>query len=308
MRMIACAVFALCAITLGAAAQAQSPFIMVANSYQGPDNEYFSTLNAYADTGDYYSSRLVTFDSPLGEVTPEQFTFAAPSKLINVGRRAAEGCLPDVPDFILHSLADNDTPANELENLASTIAQGSSYIASSPGGCKIYGVSLGPDYIGINLQDCSFSTGYISNNQYNNFHGSNIFQNGFDWSGVSLIELQTQQLLNDGTANNGNTGCASPSQPAYQLNFYNAVWTMLAQLRPLAPNALIVAQFSFRYTSPSAMIAAMQSIVSSSAHGVDGFYLAYPVGSTFPCHYCTSANLQQVLEYWRPDGGNANVP
>ena len=65
-----------------------------------------------------------------------------------------------------------------------------------------------------------------------------------------------------------------------------------------APQAKIVAQLSFRYTNPQAMIQAMAGVTGTG--GVDGFYLAYPIGSAYPCSYCNSADLQAVLSALRP--------
>jgi hypothetical protein len=82
------------------------------------------------------------------------------------------------------------------------------------------------------------------------------------------------------------------------LNYVDAVSDMVALLRTAAPNAKIVTQLSFRYTNPQAMIQAMQQLTGTG--GVDGFYLAYPIGGAYPCTYCTSANLQTVLAALRP--------
>jgi hypothetical protein len=59
--------------------------------------------------------------------------------------------------------------------------------------------------------------------------------------------------------------------------------------RPSFPK--IVAQLSFRLTSPDKMIAAIKQLSGI----VDGFYIAYPRNVGPACSYCSSANLDQVL-------------
>ena len=58
----------------------------------------------------------------------------------------------------------------------------------------------------------------------------------------------------------------------------------------------ITAQFSFRYTPPEKMVAAIHALTGV----VDGFYLAYPDESPIPAKYCTASNLHAVLEAIRP--------
>ncbi len=288
-------------VLAGAGAQAQTvpPFIMVVNSDTGPDNQYFDVLNAYATPEDYFGAKLVSYDSALGGIVGAGHFFAVPPKLANVAGHAANGCLPNSASLVVYDAADADTPAEELESLAASVKTASGYIANSPGGCESLATSFGPDYIGINVARCSYSSTFISNNQYNNYAGSNIFQSDFDWTGVSLIVLQAQQLLNDGSASPSHAvKCASPNQIAYVDNYVFAIQDMVSRLRVAAPNAALVAQFSFRYTNPQSMIDAMSAL--TGAGGVDGFYLAYPIASSYPCTYCTANDLQTVLTALRP--------
>jgi hypothetical protein len=283
----------------GAQAQSAAPFIMVVNSDAGTDGNYFTVLNTYAQAGDYFGYRLVTYDQTLAAIVGYGNTFASPPSLKNVAARAQVACTEYAPTSIVYEAADADTPAPELGALAGSIKTAARTVATGSGGCHLFAVSIGPDYLGINVAKCSYNPSSIFANQYNNYSGSNIFESQFDWTGVSVIVLQTQQLMNDGSSSKpGTVTCASPSKIAYVLNFVDAVSDMVARLRVAAPQAKIVAQLSFRYTNPQAMIQAMAGVTGTG--GVDGFYLAYPIGSAYPCSYCNSADLQAVLSALRP--------
>ncbi|HLY56686.1 MAG TPA: hypothetical protein VKS60_14070 [Stellaceae bacterium] len=282
-----------------AAAQSGSPFIMVVNSDPGTTNDYFTVLNTYALPMDYFGARLINADTGLGVLVGQQHTIATPSTLANVRHRANTGCVPDVANMIIYEAADVDSPSGELSALAHSVSAASGYVANSPNTCHAFGTSFGPEYIGINIGRCSYSSTYISNNQYNDYVGSNIFAPSMDWSGVSLIVLQAQQLLNDGTASPSHaTKCASPSKIAYVDTYVLALQDMVARLRMAAPNALIATQLSFRFTNPSSMVSVMTQLTGSG--GVDGFYLTYPISSGQACTYCTPADLQTVLSALRP--------
>ena len=62
----------------GAQAQSAAPFIMVVNSDAGTDGNYFTVLNTYAQAGDYFGDRLVTYDQALAAIVGCGKTFASP--------------------------------------------------------------------------------------------------------------------------------------------------------------------------------------------------------------------------------------
>ncbi len=98
-----------------------------------------------------------------------------------------------------------------------------------------------------------------------------------DWDGIALFDIQAQWLL-DGERAGSDT-------------YVEFVATVAREVRAASPPTKIVAQLSFRFTPPEAMIAASARLAGI----VDGFYIAYP-GNVGPiCNYCSPDNLAQVL-------------
>lgn len=192
--------------------------------------------------------------------------YALPPSLAAVERATVGKCGVRMGLIIYDGEHWEGTPPDEQADMAKAIARGKA-IAQQTGG-QDYGIAPDGQYIGIFPGTCRYDPAA-------SIHRS------IDWTGIALFDIQAQRLLAPDCIER--TGADA---------YVAAVKSITSDVRARSSFPKIVAQLSFRLTSPDRMIAAMKQLSGI----VDGFYIAYPRNVGPACSYCSPANLDQVLQ------------
>lgn len=253
------------AVTTGASS---GPFFMFSPSHPSDPN-VITVLETYFQPIDYVSVGLGNADPMLGQRVGNGHEFVIPPSLDSVETQVTNGCANGVPGLILYDIEHwQATPQSEQDDPADSIAQGAGIVTAA--GCGIlYGTTPDGQFMGLPPAACApdFST--------------SIYQQ-VDWTEISFVNIQAQRLLSDTCGGQQNRD-----------SYVNFVSTIADYVRSQNPGIVVSAQLSFRYTSPDTMVSAIQALNGI----VDGYYLAYP--ETLSCTYCSSDNLQSVLQAFR---------
>ena len=192
--------------------------------------------------------------------------YALPPNLAAVERATVGKCGVRTGLIIYDAEHWEGTPPDEQADMAKAIARGKAIVHQT--GCQDYGIAPDGQYIGISPGTCRYDPAA-------SIHRS------IDSAGIALFDIQAQRLLGPDCIER--TGVDA---------YVAVVKSITSDIRALSSFPKIVAQLSFRLTSPDRMIAAMKQLSGI----VDGFYVAYPRNVGPACSYCSPANLDQVLQ------------
>ena len=246
-----------------AATASPAPFFMfTAAKFADPDERLAiaDVLRRHVSIRDYISWRL-------GEELPElalrvgraHLYLLAPSLAQIAHHRAS--CGPGAPGLVIYDGEHwPQTPLGEQKDMAGAVAEGKALARTA--GCSAYGIAPDGQFLGI-----SPATG--------RYDLDKSIHRRIDWDGIALFDIQAQRLLDRAGVD------------AYA-EFVSAV---AREVRAASPQTKLVAQLSFRATSPETMIAASHRLAGI----VDGFYIAYPRNIGPMCNYCSPDNLARML-------------
>jgi hypothetical protein len=252
-----------------ATAAAQGPFFMFTTwQYATADEtgEVGAVLRRHTRSNDYLGVNVeLQFPNLAGRISRTHL-YTLPPSLAAVERATVGKCGVRAGLIIYDGEHWQGTPPDEQADMAKAISRGKAIVHQT--GCQDYGIAPDGHYIGIFPGTCRYDP-------------AASIHHAIDWAGITLFDIQAQRLLGP--------NCFERAG----VDAYVAMVTAIAsdvRARPSFPK--IVAQLSFRLTSPDKMIAAIKQLSGI----VDGFYIAYPRNVGPACSYCSSANLDQVLE------------
>jgi hypothetical protein len=133
--------------------------------------------------------------------------------------------------------------------------------------CGALGLTNDASLIGISQASCDFSP-------FTSFYRSIPLQQ------IKILIIPTQRLFGP--------RCGTVPRELQA----KVLADLIRAVRRLSPFTLVVIQFSLRVSTPQDIVVEARRY----ANIVDGYYIAYPIGSTIPCLYCSAANLAGVLE------------
>ena len=257
--------------TGSASAAAGSPFFMFSMANPS-DPGVFPVLETYFQSIDYVSVGVATADPSLAQRVGNAHQYQLPPSLSSVERQTNYGCSTGIPGLIIYDIEHwAATPQSEQNDPTGSIAQGANVVHAA--GCGLsYATAPDGQFMGLPPVSCTPDL------------STSIYQ-GIDWTQVDFLNIQAQRILSD--------NCGGAQNMA---NYVNFVTTIANYARVQNPNIIVSSQLSFRYTPPDTMVSAIQDLSGVT----DGFYFAYPDNSSIPCNYCSAANLQSVLQAFRP--------
>ena len=299
-------------LAISGIAHAGQAIIMFGTSAAPDQSDVNAVLDQKAAPGDYYSIELVSSllgqtpsDTTLLTVVGAGHVFATPLLVkpstgspnsYSVSSYAQDTCGLDAngnlhTGTIAYDAEPSTDPNNarELLNIRNSITTATGLVT---GTCHTLALSLYPENIGIDPGACSYKISARPDGKINLLY-DNVKQ-PVNWSGVSLVVLQAQSLLNDGFF-----ACPPVATPAFIRNYTQAVGQIARVLRKKNPQMLIIAQVSLAFSSKGTAVTAMKALYNPkhTTNPVDGFYIAYPGAQ---CPACTAANLGALIDAVRP--------
>ena len=249
-------------------AAAKAPFFMF-TTWRFATADETSAIGAvlrrhvYGD--DYLGVNVVLQFPDLASRISRRHVYALPPNLAAVEHAAASRCGVGAGLIVYGGEHWQQTPSDEQANMPKAIDRGKAVVQT---GCRDYGIAPDGQYIGISTRACRFDS------------GASILP-AIDWTGITLFDIQAQRLL--GADCIGRAGVDA---------YVAAINSIASDVRARSSFPKIVAQLSFRLTTPDKMIDAIKQLSGI----VGGFYIAYPNNVGPPCSHCSPANLDQVLQ------------
>ena len=182
------------------------------------------------------------------------------------------GCGPGTPGLIVYDPERRElTPPDEQRRMVASIRRAARLVDAT--GCHDFGLAPGATPLwGLDPARCDFDLE----------HGS---YRRVPWRRVDLVDVQAQRLAGDDCA-------ARDGATRYE----ELVESVAAYVRARNPRIRVVAQVSFRDSTPELMVEALARV----APAIDGIYFSYPTtNEDIPCRYCTPANMAALLDALR---------
>lgn len=234
------------------------------------DREAMVVVNRYFKRGDFLNSKIAERFPGLSKRIGRDNLYRLVATLDDVSSLVDEGCSREGgPGLIVYDIEEWDaTPVSEKDSPPKSIANGARLVRSS--GCHRYATAPARSYLSTLDDTCDAKAG-------------NLLAD-INWSQVDVLIVQAQGLLRK--------RCFEQFGVSNYGHYVSAVTKFVKQKNP---KIRVIAEYSFRHTSPAIMSASIDSL----ANIVDAFYLAYPAGQFSQCPYCTAGHLESLLARYR---------
>lgn len=233
------------------------------------DAEALEVINRYFTDRDYISVLIAQRIPDLGDRIPKLQQYKMVESLSKLGNFADKGCREKEAGMLIYDIESWDaTPVDEQSDPVLSINRAADLTRQS--GCQAFGTAP--------------SRAYLSGNG----DGACTAQMGpavahINWEKIDVLVIQAQGMLRQNCYSRFGTR-----------NYERFVGSISRYARNRNPRLKVFAELSFRYSSASQMMEAIDRLEGS----VTGYYLALPAGME-NCRYCTASELESLLSRYR---------